>query len=761
MSCRLVVAAALFTGLLAREAQEAPADGPDATFLQLDDCLRAALLRSLSGQRVDEVTHVLLSEGIQTVDLLLSLGDAELRDLRHAAKLTIGQAHKLIATAQASGCSGSVSLPLQSQRAPAPRSLRAETSEAAAAAAVAGLSLAERHMALHAYLLERYSFEVTPDNASVSLSINFLKITDLNLQTSVLTLPAWVRQQWRDERLAFNSTLWNIEFTRFHAEPLSLENSRIWTPDIELYNGQASLKSSLTSQLASVYPDGSVFWSRPGSLQVLCKFKGLRNFPLDELSCVLEFGAWILDKSAQDIQKRQLDGGFNFPGKGDEAGTSLTAGSTYQDYYINDVSAYRLEKSYDCCPHPFPQVMYKLVIHRANTFYVMKLILPQISMAALSTITYFMNANIGERLGFGITLVLAVIATDIVATEFMPVCNEVLLMNWISWLSLIMCLIAIFESGLVLSMYHLDVANFEQVLPFWARHVCHRMMGAFRYARSRCLSTSTRNEIRSLQVQDPPESSDSSDSLETSPRPPDQELCQSQADAARAEPGSVPGSLEQEELPAAETPDSPRSPTMRALNSGVSMASLLRSMPSFSEHTPHQRRTLRGMLRRMTTNGAKKAQESKTEQRLRMEMYREAFYILDDDYSGELDSRQVNNFGQFMLGKDWSQEHLEEFMDTCDIDKDGGLSFEEFANFCEISIFASTEAKEMAYFSEMMKLFISVANTREMFLKRKWQTRSKTVDYVFRWLAPLCGSLAMIILLSTDFEPDDELIEFL
>ena len=73
--------------------------------------------------------------------------------------------------------------------------------------------------------------------------------------------------------------------------------------------------------------DGSVYYSRPGTYEVMCKFSGLVAFPFDTLSCALEFGGWALSGGHQGIL---LDGaGYQFSNQ------EATSGSSYQEYEIS------------------------------------------------------------------------------------------------------------------------------------------------------------------------------------------------------------------------------------------------------------------------------------------------------------------------------------------------------------------------------------------------------------------------------------------
>ena len=52
---------------------------------------------------------------------------------------------------------------------------------------------------------------------------------------------------------------------------------------------------------ARVSSDGTVYWSRPGVLELLCQFSGLVSFPYDELGCRIEIGGWILSGEHQGV----------------------------------------------------------------------------------------------------------------------------------------------------------------------------------------------------------------------------------------------------------------------------------------------------------------------------------------------------------------------------------------------------------------------------------------------------------------------------
>merc|ERR1712137_361035 len=120
-----------------------------------------------------------------------------------------------------------------------------------------------------------------------------------------------------------------------------------------------------------------------------------------------------------------------------------TAGSNFQDYKFLSISVARKERLYDPYPEPWPELLYTFLIRRSTDFYIWKLVIPQVFMGILSFIPYYMSPECGERLGFGITLVLAILTTDVISMGMQPVCNETLLMDYVTRLCLIFCILSL------------------------------------------------------------------------------------------------------------------------------------------------------------------------------------------------------------------------------------------------------------------------------------------------------------------------------
>ena len=105
--------------------------------------------------------------------------------------------------------------------------------------------------------------------------------------------------------------------------------SQIWVPDVTPYNNMDSIINTLEPSTARVSDSGAVFWSRPGILDIMCKFSGLVAFPYDRLRCKLELGGWSMSDGFQ---------GLDLHGSGFEVEVAeASLGSSYQEYRIASV----------------------------------------------------------------------------------------------------------------------------------------------------------------------------------------------------------------------------------------------------------------------------------------------------------------------------------------------------------------------------------------------------------------------------------------
>ena len=214
---------------------------------------------------------------------------------------------------------------------------------------------------------------------------------------------------------------------------------------------------SLDPSSISVSSEGEAYYSRPGSLDVSCKFSGLVAFPRDNLTCAIEFGGWALSGGHQGIQL--LNGGYEFSSQ------EATQGESYQEFGIIDVDVYTRTYEYAGYPsEPWPVVIYHVRLSRAYFFYFLMIVFPGMFVTVLSFLVFATDTAGADPLGYGIGIIVVVLLQNVVLIGLMPICGE-LLWNNIFWLvNTIFCCLSLFESAFCIM---LEAHEEDHLLPLW------------------------------------------------------------------------------------------------------------------------------------------------------------------------------------------------------------------------------------------------------------------------------------------------------
>ena len=94
------------------------------------------------------------------------------------------------------------------------------------------------------------------------------------------------------------------------------------------------------------------------------------------------------------------------------------------EWTIKHVKIERVEKEYECCPHPFSDVSYTYTLERKSLYYVLYLIVPCIIISLLLLLNFCIPAESGERIGFCVTILLAMSVYLLLVAESLPETSE-------------------------------------------------------------------------------------------------------------------------------------------------------------------------------------------------------------------------------------------------------------------------------------------------------------------------------------------------
>ena len=77
-------------------------------------------------------------------------------------------------------------------------------------------------------------------------------------------------------------------------------------------------------------------------------------------------------------------------------------------------------RNFSCCREPFSQIEYKFKLQRRPTFFLLYLIFPCIAIVILALLSYVIPPEAGERIGFGVTVILSFSVYLIVISDKLP-----------------------------------------------------------------------------------------------------------------------------------------------------------------------------------------------------------------------------------------------------------------------------------------------------------------------------------------------------
>ena len=159
-----------------------------------------------------------------------------------------------------------------------------------------------------------------------------------------------------------------------------------------------------------VHHDGNVYWY-PGKQEAFCRLN-LKYFPWDQQSCKLTYASWSYDGSKLDIQNRSKAG-------------DIGLFSPNGEWDVIDMPMKRHVVYYPCCPEPFPDLTFWLILKRKPLFYLYNLVMPSLVITGLSILAFLLPPECGEKMSLSVTVMLALTVFLLLIAETMPSQSEV------------------------------------------------------------------------------------------------------------------------------------------------------------------------------------------------------------------------------------------------------------------------------------------------------------------------------------------------
>ncbi|KAK2179144.1 hypothetical protein NP493_510g02027 [Ridgeia piscesae] len=233
-----------------------------------------------------------------------------------------------------------------------------------------------------------------------------------------------VTQEWRDEVLLWNPKKYgNIETT-------TLPSSRVWTPDLYLFNnadvGHKGYVNVNDSKILVRY-DGHVTWRLPLMLKSLCAVD-VKFFPFDRQHCAVRLGSWIYDVEQVDLQLKHPE-------------VDMSQYETNAEFDLIHLTLERELATYELIKTVQPQVVMTVDIQRRPLYYLYTIIAPTLVLCFLTLFSFMLPCDSGEKVAIDLTAFLSLYVLQSSVAENIPESDKVPLIGL--FLTLVMTLISI------------------------------------------------------------------------------------------------------------------------------------------------------------------------------------------------------------------------------------------------------------------------------------------------------------------------------
>ncbi|KAL5004555.1 hypothetical protein ScPMuIL_018011 [Solemya velum] len=316
--------------------------------------------------------------------------------------------------------------------------------------------MADPSMSISKNILEKYDEGLRPrcnGTVRVTFDIAVRQIIELDEPKQIVKLNLWIRMKWNDCRLHWNADDYG------GMESIVIPASRIWVPDMTLYDRVSRGFEEIGGIRAVVQSDGSVVHNFPALIESSCKMN-VKYFPFDRQECKLIFSSWVHDGLQIDVVNKNPQ-------------ADLSNMATNVEWNVVNVPAVRHVVKYDCCVAPYPDVTYYVELQRKSMYYIFQIIVPCSLISALGILSFILPPESGEKVSVGVTILLSQAVFLMLIGDLLPPSSETLPLIAIYFdFSMVLVGFACLTAVVTLNTFHRK----DEDIPNWIRFLSFRIL---------------------------------------------------------------------------------------------------------------------------------------------------------------------------------------------------------------------------------------------------------------------------------------------
>ncbi|XP_024876097.1 neuronal acetylcholine receptor subunit alpha-7-like isoform X1 [Temnothorax curvispinosus] len=297
-------------------------------------------------------------------------------------------------------------------------------------------------------LLDAYNVLERPvsnesDPLVLSFGLTLMQIIDVDEKNQLLITNLWLKLEWNDVNMRWNVSDYG------GVRDLRIPPHRLWKPDVLMYNSADEGFDGTYPTNVVVKNNGTCLYVPPGIFKSTCKID-ITWFPFDDQRCEMKFGSWTYDGFQLDLQLQ------------DESGGDISSFITNGEWDLLGVPGKRNEIYYNCCPEPYIDITFVVIIRRRTLYYFFNLIVPCVLIASMAVLGFTLPPDSGEKLSLGVTILLSLTVFLNMVAETMPATSDAVPLLG-TYFNCIMFMVAssVVSTILILNYHHRNADSHE------------------------------------------------------------------------------------------------------------------------------------------------------------------------------------------------------------------------------------------------------------------------------------------------------------
>ncbi|XP_068439546.1 5-hydroxytryptamine receptor 3A-like [Clinocottus analis] len=235
----------------------------------------------------------------------------------------------------------------------------------------------------------------------VTLDVLLFSILDVNEKAQQFVSYIWVDSWWND----YNNKWDHENFCGI--KTIYPPTNVVWKPDIAIEE-MTETNKAVSSPHLKIYSDGDTYFRSDMVVVSTCSMK-MYLFPFDVQKCKLTFKSIVHSGKHLEL-KRYADSSWNTEWSLEKMAQSewLFVNMTISDKIVNN---FGIEQSV---------LVYTITMERRSALYIANFLLPILFFLALDLTSFLIPDNGGEKLGFKVTVLLAVTVMQLILNDILP-----------------------------------------------------------------------------------------------------------------------------------------------------------------------------------------------------------------------------------------------------------------------------------------------------------------------------------------------------